>query len=71
MRYTLKLCCHSKSRTHLPWIVTSAYFWFLYLQLAEKMLMEHTRKLVEEHISNALSILKSKTRAVYDMSDLT
>ncbi|XP_058198739.1 protein TIC110, chloroplastic isoform X2 [Rhododendron vialii] len=33
-------------------------------ELAEKMFREHTRKLVEEHISNALSILKSNTRAV-------
>ncbi|KAE9460931.1 hypothetical protein C3L33_07152, partial [Rhododendron williamsianum] len=36
-------------------------------ELAEKMFREHTRKLVEEHISNALSMLKSNTRAVYDM----
>lgn len=30
------------------------------------MFKEHTRKLVEENISTALSILKSRTRAVYD-----
>lgn len=33
-------------------------------ELAEDMFKEHTRKLVEENISTALSILKSRTRAV-------
>ncbi|KAI8523482.1 hypothetical protein RHMOL_Rhmol13G0077300 [Rhododendron molle] len=39
-------------------------------ELAEKMFREHTRKLVEEHISNALSILKSNTRAVRGSSQV-
>ena len=37
----------------------------LLLQLAEDMFKELTRKLVEENISTALNILKSRTRASY------
>lgn len=35
------------------------------MQLAEEMLKEQTRKLVEENISTALNIVKSRTRAAY------
>lgn len=34
-------------------------------QFAEGMFREHTRKLVEENISRAVTILKSRTRAPY------
>lgn len=38
-----------------------------FVQHAEDLLKEHTRKLVEENIASALSIVKSRARAVYDL----
>ena len=40
------------------------------MQLAEDTFREHTRKLVEDNISKALSLLKSRTRSVYDYNFL-
>lgn len=40
---------------------------FFFLQLAEELFREHIRKLVEESISSALAILKSRTRTVYEL----
>ncbi|KAF4394803.1 hypothetical protein F8388_015709 [Cannabis sativa] len=31
------------------------------------LFMDHTRKLIEKHISSALTLLKSKTRATYTL----
>lgn len=57
--------------------VTSSHFfyWFMvgtlhgmlcFVQLAEDLFRQQTRKLFEENISAALDVLKSRTRAVYD-----
>lgn len=42
-----------------------------FLQLAEDLFRQQTRKLIEENISAALDVLKSRTKAAYDQYHLT